>query len=92
MGYDEDAIFVADIAESEKDLRAAFDGCDAVILTTSSVPRISRLSLPGVLLGKLFGKKVMPAFKWKGNSPPEMVRILIKDPDCCPAVIFDGYG
>lgn len=82
MGYSKDAIFVVDISQGAEELETAFEECNAVILATSAIPRISKLSLPGVFLGKLFGKKVMPAFKWKGNVSPEMVSFPIKDCSC----------
>lgn len=59
-------------------LETAMQGCDALVIATSAVPKILPLSIAKVLFAKAFGKLLnlppgRPEFKWEPNGQPELV-------------------
>ena len=49
-------------------------GCDALVIATSAVPEILKLSLIPVILAKIFKREgVRPQFRWKEGQTPEQV-------------------
>jgi saccharopine dehydrogenase-like NADP-dependent oxidoreductase len=74
VGASDDEVCVADVAD-ESALAAAMAGCDAVVLCTSAVPAIKKLSLVKTLAAKVlpFVKTSRPAFKFSPKSTPEEV-------------------
>lgn len=66
-------IVAVDIADSTK-LEAAMQGCDAVVLCTSAVPKIKLFSIVKVLWAKLRKKEgVRPEFSFPENGTPEEI-------------------
>ena len=56
-------------------LQKAVEGADALVIATSAVPVIKKLSLIPVLLAKITGKQgVRPQFTFKEGQMPEQVR------------------
>ena len=68
-GATSDEVIVADVAD-ESALAAAMAGCDAVVLCTSAVPAIKKLSLVKTLVtkGLPFVKTSRPSFKFPKNG------------------------
>lgn len=66
---------VLDIASADTAAAAAaLEGVDALVIATSAVPEIVKLSLIPVILAKLFKKEgVRPKFIWKEGQTPEQV-------------------
>lgn len=68
-------IFQGDVSKPST-LAAAFKGMDAVVICTSAMPRLNKLSLPGVILTKIFTLGYIsqrPSFFFEDGGCPEMV-------------------
>ncbi|KAK9806478.1 hypothetical protein WJX73_001523 [Symbiochloris irregularis] len=71
-GIPAQALYTADITEAASPgLSEAMDGIDALIIATSAVPKLKKLSLPGAIFGKITGGSGMPGFYY--NQMPEQV-------------------
>lgn len=76
MGAGADQVVVGDILQSggEAMLAEALAGAEALMVCTSAVPEIKKLSLIPVLLAKLFRREgVRPKFSFKAGQLPEQV-------------------
>lgn len=74
-GLPKGAARVLDVASGDAAAAtAALAGCDALVIATSAVPEILKLSLIPVILAKLFKREgVRPQFRWKEGQTPESV-------------------
>lgn len=93
MGLPESSVFEVDVASGNTDTMAkAFEGCDALVIATSGVPKIKYLSLIKVFWAKLTKQEgVRPDFGWSNDQLPEQVRTKLRSPvPCCMYLL--GYG
>mmetsp|Transcript_35747 Transcript_35747/g.89808 ORF Transcript_35747/g.89808 Transcript_35747/m.89808 type:complete len:288 (-) Transcript_35747:364-1227(-) len=73
-GIARDALVLGDITAESAGLKAAMEGCDAVVLCTSAVPQLIPWSILPVLWAKVTGKEgVRPKFKYPEGQEPEAV-------------------
>lgn len=65
----EQNVVVADVTDFSK-CRSVFEGTDSVILCTSAVPRMTKLSLVKMMAMKLIGKSSLPSFYFPTDGDP----------------------
>jgi hypothetical protein len=75
-GATDDQIFMGDILSENGDavLQKAIQGCDALVIATSAVPKIKPFSLVKVMWAKITKQEgVRPEFTFKADQMPEQI-------------------
>jgi len=71
-GASDDQIALGNALDKDS-VKSALEGCDAMVIATSAVPKIKPLSILKVLIFKLLQKAARPEFYWEPKGTPEEV-------------------